>query len=315
MIRDNFGRSVLNLRISVTQHCNLRCPYCHHEGQESQTEDSLVEMTAAEIIRIVKIAIGLDVSKIKITGGEPLLRDDILDIIEGIAGLRGLQDLAMTTNGTLLAPIAKDLRARGLTRINISLPSLNGDIYRKITGGNLTDVVRGIRASVNAGLHPVKMNMLILAGVNETEISDMIQFAEENNALLQLIELEPINLSQTYYQQHHQSMDDIESELTSRASHIEVRHKMQNRRIYHLAHGKVEVIHPTENSEFCAHCTRLRVTSDGKLKPCLMVNENLVDILTLMRKGTTDEELSRLFMRTCRIREPYYKAQQLASEF
>lgn len=315
MIQDNFGRSVLNLRVSVTQRCNLRCPYCHHEGQERRTEDSVVEMTAAEIIRIVKIAIGLDIGKIKITGGEPLLRDDILDIVEGVAGLRDIQDLAMTTNGTLLAPIAKDLRARGLTRINISLPSLNEDIYRKITGGNLTEVVRGIRASVNAGLHPVKINMLILAGVNETEISDMIQFAKENNALLQLIELEPINLSQTYYQQYHQSMDDIEAELTSRASHIEVRHNMQNRRIYHLADGKVEVIHPTENTEFCAHCTRLRVTSDGKLKPCLMVNENLVDILTLMRKGTTDEELTRLFTETCRMREPYYKEQQLVSEF
>lgn len=264
-------------------------------------------MTVAEIIRIVKIAIGLDISKIKLTGGEPLLRDDILDIVEGVAELRGLQDLAMTTNGTLVAPLAKDLKARGLTRINISLPSLNGDTYRKISGGNFTEVVRGIRASVNAGLYPVKINMLILAGVNATEIPDMIQFAKENNAMLQLIELEPINLSRTYYQHYHHSMDDIEAELTSRASHIEVRRNMQNRRIYHLADGKVEVIHPTENSEFCAQCTRLRVTSDGKLKPCLMVNENLVDILTPMRKGTTDEELSKLFTRTCRMREPYYK--------
>lgn len=315
MIQDNFGRFVLNLRVSVTQRCNLQCPYCHHEGEERKTEGSVVEMTAAEIIRIVKIAIGLDICKIKITGGEPLMRDDMLDIVEGISGLRGLQDLAMTTNGTLLAPLAKNLRVRGLMRINISLLSLNAELYRKITGGNFADVVRGIRASVNAGLHPVKINMLILAGVNEAEISDMIQFAKENNALLQLIELEPINLSQIYYRQYHQPMDDIEAELTSLASHIEVRHNMQNRRIYYLADGKVEVIHPTENGAFCAHCTKLRVTSDGKLKPCLMVNENLVDVLTLMRKGATDEELSQLFTETCRMREPYYKEQQLITKF
>jgi cyclic pyranopterin phosphate synthase len=136
----------------------------------------------------------------------------------------------------------------------------------------------------------------------------MIKFAKKSNTLLQLIELEPINLSESYYERYHQSLDDVEVDLAARASQVEVRPYMQNRRIYHLPEGRVEVIHPIENTEFCAHCTRLRVTSDGKLKPCLMVNEDLTDILTSLRNGATDEELSQIFLETCKKREPFYRA-------
>ena len=307
MIKDKFDRPVLNLRISVTQRCNLNCPYCHREGQERKPNDSVVEMTAPEIVRLVKIASNLGINRIKLTGGEPLLRKDILEIVEGIAGLQGLQDLSMTTNGTLLASMAKDLRACGLMRVNISLPSLNRDIYGKLMSGDLRDVLKGIKAAVDTGLHPVKVNMLVLAGVNENEIPAMIQFSTKSGTLLQLIELEPINLTQTYYEHYHHSLDKVEDEMARQALHIEVRPYMQNRRIYHLPNGRVEIIHPLENTEFCAHCTRLRVTSDGKLKPCLMVNTNLVDVLTPMRNKATDEELTMIFTETCRKREPYYK--------
>lgn len=308
MIKDKFGRPVLNLRVSVTQRCNLHCPYCHREGQERKPNDRVVEMTAAEIVRLVKIAVSLDINRIKLTGGEPLLRKDILDIVEGIAGLRGLKDLSMTTNGTFLASLAKDLRACGLMRVNVSLPSLNADVYRKLMGGCLSDALEGISAAVNVDLYPVKVNMLVLAGVNENEIPAMIQFSKRSGALLQLIELEPINLSQAYYERYHYPLDKVEANFTKQALHVELRPHMQNRRIYHLPNGRVEVIRPTENTEFCAHCTRLRVTSDGKLKPCLMVNTNLVDVLTPLRKGATDEELTKIFIETCCKREPYYKA-------
>lgn len=308
MIKDNFGRPVLNLRISVTQRCNLHCPYCHREGQELKPNDLVVEMTAAEIVRLVKIAISLGIRRIKLTGGEPLLRKDILEIVKGIAELKGLQDFSMTTNGTLLASMAEDLRACGLMRINISLPSLKADVYRELMGGNLENVLKGVRAAVDAGLYPVKINMLVLAGVNETEIPVMIQFAKKNGALLQLIELEPINLSKTYYERYHYPLDKVEADLAKHALRVKVRRYMQNRRIYHLPNGRVEVIRPTENTEFCAHCTRMRITSDGKLKPCLMVNTNLVDILTPLKNGATEEELTKLFAATCRKREPYYKA-------
>jgi cyclic pyranopterin phosphate synthase len=157
-------------------------------------------------------------------------------------------------------------------------------------------------------LYPVKVNMLVLAGVNENEIPAMIQFAKRSGALLQLIELEPINLSQAYYEYYHYSLDKMEANFAKQALYVEVRPYMQNRHIYHLPNGRVEIIRPTENTEFCAHCTRLRVTSDGKLKPCLMVNTNLADVLTPLRKGATDEELTKIFIETCRKREPYYKA-------
>jgi cyclic pyranopterin phosphate synthase len=308
MIKDNFGRPVLHLRISLTQRCNMHCPYCHREGQEKQPDAFAVEMTAEEIIRLVKIAIGLGIQRIKLTGGEPLLRADIYDIVDGIAHLQGLQDLSMTTNGTLLAPMAKALQTRGLMRVNVSVPSLKIDTYRRLMGGNLNTVLQGIRAAVNAGLHPVKLNMLVLKGVNEDEIDPMIHFASKTGTLLQLIELEPVNLSAAYYALNHYPLDKVEANLAAQALQVDVRPYMQNRHIYHVPYGRVEVIRPIENTEFCAHCTRLRVTSDGKLKPCLMVNTNLVDVLTPMRNGASDDEVTKLFAATCRGREPYYKA-------
>lgn len=307
MIKDNSGRPVLNLRISVTQCCNLHCPYCHREGQERKPGDSVIEMTAAETVRLAKIANSLGIRRIKLTGGEPLLRKDISEIVEGLARLRNLQDLSMTTNGTFLTSLAKNLRACGLRRVNVSLPSLKPDVYGRLMGGRLTDVTRGIDAAVEAGLYPVKVNMLVMKDVNEKEIPEMIQFTRRTGTLLQLIELEPINITETYYRRHHYPLDKMETDLADLARHMEVRPNMQNRRIYQLPDATVEVIRPTENTDFCAHCTRLRVTSDGKLKPCLMVNTNLVDVLTPMRDGATDEELTNLFVKTCQSREPYYK--------
>ncbi|UCH32906.1 MAG: GTP 3',8-cyclase MoaA [Candidatus Bathyarchaeota archaeon] len=306
-MKDKFNRPVLNLRISVTQRCNLRCPYCHREGQERAPDASIVEMTPAEIIRLSEIAISLGIQRIKITGGEPLLRKDIINIVKGIAELQGLQDLSLTTNGHFLASKAKDLHYSGLTRVNVSLPSLNADTYHQFMDGNLKDVLTGVSAAVNTGLYPVKINMLILRGVNADEIPAMIQFARRSKTLLQLIELEPVNLDKAFYEHYHYSLKEIEANLASQALHVTVRSYMQNRRVYHLPNGRVEVIRPIENTEFCAHCTRLRVTSDGKLKPCLMVNSNLVDVLTPLRKGAADKEIAELFIKTCRSRKPYYR--------
>ncbi|MDH5634601.1 MAG: GTP 3',8-cyclase MoaA, partial [Candidatus Bathyarchaeota archaeon] len=213
MIKDSFGRPVLNLRISVTQHCNLHCPYCHREGQEREPNAFVVEMAAHEIVRLSKVAVSLGIARIKLTGGEPLLRTDILDILGGIAGLPGLRDLSMTTNGTRLSQMAKDLRKSGLMRVNVSLPTLKDDVYSKMMGGELRDVLAGIHSAVKAGLDPVKVNMLILADMNEGEISAMVQFAKKSKTLLQLIELEPLNISKTYYDRHHYSLENVEAEI------------------------------------------------------------------------------------------------------
>jgi len=303
---DGCGRPTLNLRVSLTQRCNLRCPYCHREGQTPSS--GLREMTTSEVVRLVRIAVGLGINHVKLTGGEPLLRNDIVEIVEGLAKINGLRDLSMTTNGTRLSVLAERLREAGLKRVNVNLPSLDMKTFSELNGGDLNDVLNGVNAAVKAGLYPVKLNMLVLRGVNEHEIAGMMDFARKSGVILQLLELEPVNVRDPYYKRYHYPLDSIETELKKQASDVEMRGDMQSRRVYTLTNGfRVEVVHPIENSEFCAHCTRLRVTSDGYLKPCLMVTDNLVDILTPMRKDASDDELKELFVAAAKRRRPYYK--------
>jgi cyclic pyranopterin phosphate synthase len=303
---DGCGRPTLNLRVSLTQRCNLRCPYCHREGQTPGS--GLREMTADEVVRIVRVAVGLGINRVKLTGGEPLLRADIVKIVAGLAEIDGLRDLSMTTNGTRLSVLAKSLRVAGLRRVNVNLPSLDMKTFSELNGGDLGNVLSGVGAAVKAGLYPVKLNMLLLRGVNEHEIANMMDFARKSGAILQLLELEPVNLRDPYFRRYHYPLDSVEEELKKQALNVEVRGDMQSRRVYSLSDDlRVEVVHPIENSEFCARCTRLRVTSDGFLKPCLMVTHNLVDVLTPMRKGASDDELKKLFITAVQRRQPYYK--------
>ena len=266
-------------------------------------------MSVDEIVRIARIAVSLGISRIKLTGGEPLMLKNLGKIVKRIAAIHGLKDLSMTTNGTMLGSMAKKLRACGLRRLNISLPTLNNETYTKLTEGNLENVLAGVKAAVAAGFHPVKLNMVILKGVNVDAVDQMMDFARQTGTILQLIELDPINVDDAYYSTHHQFLTETEQMLKQKASKVESRQFMHNRRIYRLPDVTVEVVHPIENGEFCAHCTRLRVTSDGKLKPCLMRNDNLVDLLTPMRQGAGDEELEELFTRANQKREPYNKAE------
>jgi cyclic pyranopterin phosphate synthase len=214
----------------------------------------------------------------------------------------------MTTNGTRLSVLAKSLRIAGLRRVNVNLPSLNEKTYSELNGGDLGDVLSGVGAAVKAGLYPVKLNMLVLKGINEHEVAGMMDFARKSGVILQLLELEPVNVQDPYYRRYHYPLDSIEEELKKKALDVTVRGDMQSRRVYSLPNNlRVEVVHPIENSEFCARCTRLRVTSDGFLKPCLMVTDNLVDVLTPMRKGISDDELKELFVTAVKGRKPYYK--------
>jgi cyclic pyranopterin phosphate synthase len=213
----------------------------------------------------------------------------------------------MTTNGTMFASLAEEFHANGLKRVNITLPTLNEIIYEKLTGGKVEPVLNSVEVAVKAGFCPVKLNMLVLKDLNDCSVAEMVEFAEETGTVLQLIELEPLNITDTYYSKRHKPLDEYESTLKERATKVETRQYMQNRRIYSLPNVRVEIIHPTESTEFCMHCTRLRVTSDGKLKPCLMVNNNLVDILTPMRKEASDEDLKGLFEQANQTRQPYNK--------
>ena len=307
-LRDNCDRPLLNLRISITQRCNNRCAYCHREGEVQRANRSTEFMSVEEIVRIAKIAVSLGISRVKLTGGEPLMRSDLPEIVEGIASLRGLRDLSLTTNGLLLGGgMAKKLHDCGLKRVNISLPSLNPKTYQKLTGGNLEDALNGVNAAINAAYCPVKLNMVVLENVNVSDVPELINYAGQKNVVLQLIELDPVNVSDNYYKEHHRSLDEQERLLKAKALSIEKRPFMHNRLIYHLPNSTVEVVKPIENTDFCGHCTRLRVSSDGKLKPCLMRNDNLIDILTPIRQGASDEELKQLFLKANLLREPYNK--------
>jgi cyclic pyranopterin phosphate synthase len=310
VLKDNCGRPLLNLRISITQRCNLRCDYCHREGEGCCAGGTTQEMTVNEITRLSRIAISLDIARVKLTGGEPLMRKDLCGIVKGIATTPGLKDLSMTTNGALLGFQAQELRACGLRRVNISLPTLNAETYHKLTDGRIENALEGVKAAVAAGLYPVKLNMVILNGINVDAVPDMMNFARQTGTILQLIELDPVNVNSNYFSVYHKFLDEHEEMLRQKAVKVETRRFMHNRHIYHLPDVTVEVVHPTENGEFCAHCTRLRVTSDGKLKTCLMRNDNLVDILTPMRRGASDEELKALFMRANQMREPYNKSEK-----
>jgi cyclic pyranopterin phosphate synthase len=270
-------------------------------------------MTVNEIVRIARIAVGLEISRIKLTGGEPLMREDLCEIVQGIAAIPSLKDLSMTTNGSLLGLQANKLHACGLRRVNISLPTLDAEKYGKLTDGKLENTLGGIYAAVKAGFSPVKLNMVVLNGINVDDVPRMMEFARQTGTILQLIELDPVNVDDEYFSVYHKILDEYEEMLRQKASSIETRKFMHNRHVYHLPDVNVEVVHPTENREFCSHCTRLRVTSNGMLKTCLMRNDNLIDILTPMREGATDEELEKSFLRANQIREPFNKPDALAS--
>jgi cyclic pyranopterin phosphate synthase len=300
MVRDRFGRPITGMRISVNYECNLNCFYCHREGCPASSS----EMTPDELGKIVEVAMEFGVRKIKLTGGEPLLREDIMDVISAVAR-PGIEEVSMTTNGTLLAGVAHELAEAGLSRVNISLDTLNPETFAKITGSDsISDVFAGIDAAMDAGLKPVKLNMVLLAGLNEREVESMIAYASEHGAVLQIIELLGGNGGEVAG--YHRGLDDVERSLRSRAIAVRTRRWMQARKKYILPEGEVEVVRPVHNSEFCMHCTRLRLTPDGYLKPCLMRNDNLVDILSPVSAG--DLEGARgAFEEAIARREPYFR--------
>ena len=291
LLKDPYNRPVSNLRISLTPKCNLSCIYCHREGEKKSEEP----LSAAEIADVLKVAAHFGIRSVKFTGGEPMLRTDLLEIIRSVpAGMES----SITTNGTLLAGLAADLKQAGLRPVNVSIDSLNHETYKKITGTDKLDaVLKGITAALETGLTPVKLNMVVLAGINDHEIDDFLAFVRGNrNLVLQLIELMHFNECT-----NHGNLNIVEDELAARSKQIITR-RMHHRKKYCLDGAEVEVVRPLHNTEFCAFCNRLRVTSDGKLKPCLLRTDNHIDI-----RGKSGTELEELFKKAVSLREPFYK--------
>ena len=272
-------------------------------------------MTPEEIERILKIAREIGIRKVKFTGGEPLVREDIVEIIKRAAPLMD-RDVSLTTNGTLLKKYAKELKDAGLMRVNISLDTLDGEKYKRITGlPYIQDVLDGIYEAIKY-FYPVKLNFVLLRGINDDEIEDMIRFTADTGTILQIIELEaPVEKEQTeFFRKYHLNPMFIVEHLENIAERIEFNELHHRRRYIFNFDGKkaeVEIVRPMHNSEFCMNCTRIRLTSDGKLKPCLLRDDNLVDILTPMRNGADDDTLLSLFKEAIMLREPYWKPENL----
>ena len=309
---DDYGRKIRSLRFSITNRCNLNCIYCHHEGEGKREErdKDRKEISAELIIEIARVAsVYFNVRKIKFSGGEPLMRDDLVDIVQG---MRNFEDnISLTTNGVLLKKYAVELADAGLDRVNVSLDSLKEERYDFITSSrnNLPRVIDGIYSAIDAGLTPVKLNMVLLKGINEDEVVSMMDFVRECNkrgggeaAILQLIELIPSFGAQPNSMLNYQvDFQKVEAGLKSKASAIKTR-KLQHRRKYFVDGVEVEVVHPIDNTEFCANCSRLRITSDGKIKPCLLRNDNLVPI------DSVDEvHIINKLKLAMRYREPFFQ--------
>lgn len=302
-IKDSYDRPILSLRITITNRCNVNCLYCHHDGMVRSKD----EMTPDEIFAICRIAKDLGVRKIRLSGGEPLIRDDIVEIVEKIASL-DFDDISITTNGILLEKYGKQLKEAGLSRVNVSLDTLNSETYKFITKKDyLKKAKDGILKAVEVDLYPVKINMVLMKGINENEVEEMFEFCREHGIVLQLIELmESENCDDDKFSSdYHYSLDSLEEQLSKRADDVKTRKFMQGRRKYFIDGGEIEVVKPMDNTDFCKNCTRLRITPDGKIKPCLLRNDNLVELVSLIRNDQDDETLKDQFVHGIGKRKPY----------
>lgn len=304
MITDKFKRPITSLRISITNRCNVNCFYCHHDGVIPQE----YEMTPQEIETIARVARDIGINKLRLSGGEPLIREDIIEIIQKISSI-GFDDISLTTNGILLDKYSDKLVKAGLNRVNVSFDTLNPDTYHFITKKDYMDLAKnGIKKAVKAGLHPVKVNMVVMKGINDHEIWDMFKFCKENQAILQLIELLKTDScpDKEFFDKYHFDMDEIQDQLVERSTSIKTRKFMQDRKKYFIDDGEIEVVKPMDNTAFCQNCTRLRITPDGKIKPCLLRNDDLTDIIGPILQGNSDEDLKKLFIEAIQKRTPYY---------
>lgn len=266
-MKDQFQRDIHYLRLSVTDRCNLRCIYCMPEcGIEKKGHQDILSFEST--IRIVKAASRLGIHKVRITGGEPLVRRNVVGLIEQIKGTEGIQSVHMTTNGILLKAMAKDLKSAGLDRINISLDTLNPERYREITrGGDLQSVLEGITAARSVGFNNIKFNVVLIGGFNTDELNKFIQLSQQGIDV-RFIELMPIGEAATWAKERFVSADSWlrDAGLTP----LETEKTDGPARHYGNADGTVRVgiINPI-SSHFCGGCNRIRITSDGKLKNCL----------------------------------------------
>ena len=273
LLIDQFERSIDYLRISITDLCNFRCMYCMpEEGVDKLCHSEILSFE--EILNIAKVATELGIRKIRVTGGEPLVRKGVVSLIRGLAELPGVEDLAMTTNAVCLAPMAKELKAAGLKRVNISLDTLDEERFRYITrGGELKDVLEGIQAAADCGMDQIKINTVLVGGFNVEEIPALANLTRQYPLELRFIELMPIGHTVPFGKEAYISNDIV---LESLPDLEPVKRSQGVAKLYRLpgAQGKIGLISPLSN-HFCHDCNRIRLTADGHLKPCLHSKEEI----------------------------------------
>ncbi len=313
LLIDSHGRVLRDLRVSITDRCNFRCLYClpeteaahnFYRGHWAHLPDSKPMLPAwlprthllsfEEIERVVRVAVSLGIRKIRLTGGEPLLRNDVETLVAQIARIEGIEDLAMTTNGFLFPEKATALREAGLRRISFSLDSLDAASFTKITGREgLDKVLKSITIAQELGFNPVKVNAVVIRGINDHEIEALADFAREQNVSLRYIEFMPLDSARGWLKEMVVSGREILARLQSRFELQPVRSsnpaETSKRWAFADGRGEIGIIAPV-SEPFCGHCNRIRLTADGKIRTCLFsVTEH--DVKSHLRSGASDEDV------------------------
>jgi len=298
MAIDRFGRRIHYLRISLTDHCNLRCVYCMPEDQTFRPNAEL--MQDDEILLLVNMFAGLGFDKFRLTGGEPTVRAHIVELVQGIANTPGVRSLSMTTNGVLLKKLARPLKAAGLQRVNVSIDTLNPDRFRRLTRwGSLDDVLGGIEESEAVGLTPIKLNGVVVRGYNEGDVVDLARLTLDHPWQMRFIEMMPFAGATDLQLKQAVTAEEIKERIEDTFGDLEVANGGEldgEARMYRIpgAAGEIGLI-SSVTAPFCASCTRARLTADGRLRLCLL-REGEVDLLTPLRAGATLMDLRQIII-------------------
>jgi len=306
-MEDRFGHRISYLRVSITDRCNERCTYCMpRELQEWLPREDV--LTYEETVRLIRIATELGVTKVRITGGEPLTRRDVISFFEMLRSIAAIDDLGISTNGSLLPrptaggiTMATALRAAGVNSVNISLDTLDREIYAQTTGRDyLPQVLAGIDAAIAAGFPQIKLNCVLMRGRNEDQFVPLVEYAAERNLMLRFIELMPVSTSDVLHDDNFLPVAEARRALESRYGPLipEPTFRTNGPSTYYKVPGRdqrIGFIGAMSNLHFCESCNKLRLTCDGKLRPCLGSYLEF-DIMKVMRAGATDAELKRFFL-------------------
>jgi len=294
-LRDKHGRFITDLRVSITDRCNYRCVYCRTGNEGAQYAD----LPMADYLRMVRVFVEQGIEKVRITGGEPLLRNGIVDFVKELSKLRTLDgqelDLAVTTNGHLLPELAEPLKRAGLKRVTVSMDAVDRDKFARITrvANGYDNVVAGIREAGRVGLAPVKVNCVLLRGFNEDQIVEFARFSREEKVIVRFIEFMPLEEDRVWSPNTVVTLDEIVHRMGEYRPLVEIGHAhSETARRYRFDDGvgEIGIIAPVSHP-FCGHCSRIRITSDGKIRTCLFSVWDH-DLHGLMRRGASDEDMA-----------------------